>query len=151
MSRNMNNELGPSQGGTERATQNIKKNNVYNNAATMDSSNTGGNTVEEISNPTAVTGSIPNCGEPTIPSTIVETLAVKDRSKNGSEPIGGLSKGQLLIKNGEGNQKTGDASKIQYPNQKSQTVMNSPSFMVKQHNSSVPAEKTAVDSIDPEE
>lgn len=59
----------------------------------MDSSNTGGNTVEEISNPTAVTASIPNCGEPTIPSTIVETLAVKDRTKNGSEPIGGLSKG----------------------------------------------------------
>lgn len=66
----------------------------------------GGNTVEEISNPTAVTGT-----DPTIPSTIVETLAVKDRSKNGSEPIGGLSKGQLLLKNGEGNQKTKDVSK----------------------------------------
>ena len=116
----------------------------------MDSSNNGGNTVEEISNPTAVTGT-----EPTIPSTIVETLAVKDRSKNGSEPIGGLSKGQLLLKNSEGNQKTNDANKNQYPNQKSQTVMNSPSFMTKQHNSSVPADKTgtgtAVDSIDPEE
>ena len=28
---------------------------------------------------------------------ISETLAVKDRSKNGSEPIGGLSKGHLKI------------------------------------------------------
>ena len=68
----------------------------------MDSSNTGGNT-QVISDPTAVTGSIPHSGEPTIPSTIVETLAVKDRSKNGSEPIGGLSKGHLLIKNVEQN------------------------------------------------
>ena len=65
----------------------------------------GGNS-EDISNPTAVTGSIPNSGEPTIPSTIVETLAVKDRSKNGSEPVGGLSKGHLIIKHSEGNQNT---------------------------------------------
>ena len=64
----------------------------------MDSSNTAGNTVEEISYPTAVTGSIPHSGEATIPSTMVETLAIKDRSKNGSEPVGGLNKGQLLMK-----------------------------------------------------
>ena len=81
----------------------------------MDSSNTGGNNTEEISNPTAVTGSIPHSGEPTIPSTIVETLAVKDRSKNGSEPVGGLSKGHLLIKHGEGIQNN-YANDMQVPN-----------------------------------
>ena len=67
---------------------------------TMETSNTVGNT-EEISNPTAVTASIPLCDQPTIPSTIVETLAVKDRSKNGSEPVGGFSKGHLILKHSE--------------------------------------------------
>ena len=117
----------------------------------MDSSNTGG---EDISHPTAVTGSIPHSGERTIPSTIVETLAVKDRSKNGSEPIGGLSKGNLLIKHGNSNPNNDTTDLPIQPNQKSQTVMNSPTFMAK-HNNSVPADKTAtgtaVDSIDPEE
>ena len=81
------------QGGTERAqTQKLN-----DKGATMDSSNTGGNTNAK-SDPSAVTGSRAGSGEPTIPSTIVETLAVKDRSKNGSEPIGGLSKGHLLMK-----------------------------------------------------
>lgn len=82
-------------GNTERTKTLKPQNNV---GVTMDSSNTGGNT-EDISNPSAaVTGSIPHTtDEPTIPSTIVDTLAVKDRSKNGSEPIGGLNKGQLLI------------------------------------------------------
>lgn len=34
---------------------------------------------------------------------IAETLAIKDRSKNGSEPIGGLSKGYLKIQDSKEN------------------------------------------------
>ena len=116
----------------------------------MESSKTVGNT-EDISNPTAVTASIPD--QPTIPSTIVETLAVKDRSKNGSEPVGGFSKGQLLLKQSEDNDNK-DTNDINISNIKSHTIVNSPTFMGK-HNNSVPADKTAtgtaVDSIDPEE
>ena len=109
------------------------------------------NNTENISNPTAVTASIPNCEQPTIPSTIVETLAVKDRSKNGSEPVGGFSKGNLLLKNTEEDQ-VKDSYDLQ--NEKNHTIMNSPTFMGNKHNTSVPADKTATGtahSIDPED
>ena len=108
------------------------------------------NNTENISNPTAVTASIQNGEQPTIPSTIVETLAVKDRSKNGSEPVGGFSKGNLLLKGEEDQVK--DSYDLQ--KEKNHSIMHSPTFMGK-HNTSVPADKTAtgtaVDSIDPED
>lgn len=35
--------------------------------------------------------------------TIAESLSIKDRSKNGSEPVGGLSKGHLKIQDSKEN------------------------------------------------
>ena len=56
----------------------------------MDSSNVNGNPSD--SNKLTVT-----TAQNSNPTTIADTLAVKDRSKNGSEPVGGLSKGHLNI------------------------------------------------------
>jgi len=84
----LNSNPHPNQGITERA-QTDKR-----NAVTMAVSRNPGSE----SNKLTVTTTINRNTE-----TIAETLAIKDRSKNGSEPIGGLSKGHLKIQDSKEN------------------------------------------------
>ena len=82
---------------------------------------------------------------------IAETLAIKDRSKNGSEPIGGLSKGYLKIQDSKENNdptSTKDQSTI-----KSHSMVTSPTFTAakKELENNAPVSANNIDSIDPEE
>ena len=81
---------------------------------------------------------------------IAETLAIKDRSKNGSEPIGGLSKGYLKIQDSKENNdptRTKDQSTI-----KSHSMVTSPTFIpIKIEQLNQPPAVNNIDSIDPDE
>ena len=90
----MNSNQHPNQGITERAQADKR------NAATMETSKVSvtRNPVAEPSKLTVTTTINKSNG-----GLIAETLAIKDRSKNGSEPIGGLSKGHLKIQDSKEN------------------------------------------------